>query len=92
MSRPRAVAEELPGRETDYDLPAAQAGSPAPGWARVDMEPGGPVIVPGPVQIVVPGAEPVVVGRFRVALCACGRSGRYPLCDSSHRLLNRTQQ
>jgi CDGSH-type Zn-finger protein len=56
-------------------------------WEQVDVDPNGPIVVPGPVQVRVAGAEPVLVRRFRVALCACGRSGRYPLCDSSHRRL-----
>ncbi|OBH18368.1 CDGSH iron-sulfur domain-containing protein [Mycolicibacter terrae] len=44
----------------------------------------GPVLVPGPVRIETP--EGVVESdRFMVAICACGRSRNYPLCDTSHR-------
>ncbi|MGB3895177.1 CDGSH iron-sulfur domain-containing protein [Mycolicibacter sinensis] len=44
----------------------------------------GPVLVPGPVRIET--AEGVVESdRFMVAICACGRSRNYPLCDTSHR-------
>jgi CDGSH-type Zn-finger protein len=44
----------------------------------------GPVLIPGPVRIET--AEGVVESdRFMVAICACGRSRNYPLCDTSHR-------
>jgi CDGSH-type Zn-finger protein len=44
----------------------------------------GPVLVAGPVRIET--AEGVVESdRFMVAICACGRSRNYPLCDTSHR-------
>lgn len=44
----------------------------------------GPVLVAGPVRIETP--EGVVESdRFMVAICACGCSRRYPLCDTSHR-------
>jgi len=57
------------------------------GCLEVSVDPNGPVVVPGPVSVQVAGGETVLVKRFRVALCACGRSGSYPLCDSSHRRL-----
>ena len=44
----------------------------------------GPVLVAGPVRIETP--EGVVESdRFMVAICTCGRSRNYPLCDTSHR-------
>ncbi|CAJ1507838.1 CDGSH iron-sulfur domain-containing protein [[Mycobacterium] holstebronense] len=44
----------------------------------------GPVLIAGPVRIETP--EGVVESdRFMVAVCACGRSRNYPLCDTSHR-------
>ena len=46
---------------------------------------GGPVLVPGPVDIELPDGTHVRSDRFMVALCACGRSRQYPLCDTSHR-------
>lgn len=45
----------------------------------------GPVLVQGPVRIEMPDGEHVDFGRFMVAICACGRSKNYPLCDTSHR-------
>lgn len=46
---------------------------------------GGPVMIPGPVDIELPDGTHVTSDRFMVALCACGRSRTYPLCDTSHR-------
>jgi CDGSH-type Zn-finger protein len=52
---------------------------------RVIVEPGGPVLVEGPVEVVLPDGSTVACDRFMVAICACRRSKRYPLCDTSHR-------
>jgi CDGSH-type Zn-finger protein len=52
---------------------------------RVIVVPGGPVLVEGPVEIALADGSTVVCDRFMVAICACRRSGRYPLCDTSHR-------
>jgi len=52
---------------------------------RVIAEPGGPILVEGPVDLVLPGGAAVRCDRFMVAICACRRSKRYPLCDTSHR-------
>ncbi|MFJ6940725.1 CDGSH iron-sulfur domain-containing protein [Streptomyces sp. NPDC101132] len=46
---------------------------------------GGPVLIEGPVEIVLPDGEVRVCDRPVVALCACRRSLRFPLCDTSHR-------
>ncbi|MDY6809690.1 CDGSH iron-sulfur domain-containing protein [Gordonia sp. HNM0687] len=46
---------------------------------------GGPVLVEGPVDIELPDGTRVESDRFMVAICACGRSKNYPLCDTSHR-------
>jgi CDGSH-type Zn-finger protein len=55
---------------------------------RVWVDPHGPTYIEGPVEVHVDGEAGVeVIDRFRVALCACRRSGRYPLCDGSHRAL-----
>ncbi len=44
----------------------------------------GPVLIAGPVRIETPDGV-VESDRFMVAVCACGRSRNYPLCDTSHR-------
>lgn len=43
------------------------------------------MLVPGPVDIELPDGTHVRSDRFMVAVCACGRSRTYPLCDTSHR-------
>ena len=52
---------------------------------RLVPVPGGPVLVEGPVEVVLPDGRTVVSERPMVALCACRRSKRYPFCDTSHR-------
>jgi CDGSH-type Zn-finger protein len=56
---------------------------------RVQVVPNGPVLVSGPVRIEMPNGEVVESDRFMVAICTCRRSGRYPLCDTSHRRCRR---
>ncbi|MGW0161408.1 CDGSH iron-sulfur domain-containing protein [Mycobacterium sp. NPDC003323] len=51
---------------------------------------GGPVLVQGPVSVELPDGSTVESDRFMVAICACGRSKTYPLCDTSHRRRCRT--
>jgi CDGSH-type Zn-finger protein len=53
--------------------------------ARVRVVPKGPILVPGPVRIEVDDGVVVESDRFMVAICTCGRSREYPLCDTSHR-------
>jgi CDGSH-type Zn-finger protein len=45
----------------------------------------GPLLVEGPVEIELEDGTTVFSDRFRVALCTCRRSRRYPWCDTSHR-------
>ncbi len=45
----------------------------------------GPILVEGPVQVVLPDGTTVSSDRPVVALCACRGSDRYPFCDTSHR-------
>jgi CDGSH-type Zn-finger protein len=51
----------------------------------VTVVPGGPVLVEGPVELRSDDGTVVCSDRFVVAVCACRRSKRYPLCDTSHR-------
>jgi CDGSH-type Zn-finger protein len=45
----------------------------------------GPVLVVGPVDLVLPDGAHVTSDRPVTAVCACKRSRRYPFCDASHR-------
>jgi CDGSH-type Zn-finger protein len=45
----------------------------------------GPLLVPGPVDIVLPDGSRVRSERPVTALCTCRRSRRAPFCDTSHR-------
>jgi CDGSH-type Zn-finger protein len=59
---------------------------PTPRDTRVvTVVPGGPVLVEGPVELRLDDGTVVCSDRFVVAVCACRRSKRYPLCDTSHR-------
>lgn len=53
--------------------------------ARVLVEPGGPLLLEGPVEVALPDGTTARSDRCRVALCTCRRSRRYPWCDTSHR-------
>ncbi|MGE2729519.1 CDGSH iron-sulfur domain-containing protein [Mycolicibacterium vaccae] len=57
----------------------------------VRVVPGGPVLVEGPVCIEMPDGTTVESDRFMVAICACRRSKTYPLCDTSHRRRQRSE-
>jgi CDGSH-type Zn-finger protein len=41
--------------------------------------------VEGPVEVELEDGTVVSSDRFRVAVCTCRRSRRYPWCDTSHR-------
>ena len=45
----------------------------------------GPVLVSGPVEVVLPDGSRVRSDRPVTALCVCRRSRRQPFCDTSHR-------
>lgn len=49
------------------------------------VDPQGPVLVEGPVEIVLDDGTVARSDRFVVALCTCRRSRTYPWCDTSHR-------
>ena len=57
-------------------------------YRRVRVVRHGPVLVAGPVRIETSDGV-VESDRFQVAICACGRSTTYPLCDTSHRRCRR---
>lgn len=45
----------------------------------------GPLLVCGPVEVVLPDGRRVRSDRPVTALCVCRRSRRQPFCDTSHR-------
>lgn len=45
----------------------------------------GPLLVEGPVEIVLPDGSVILCERPVVALCTCRRTLRAPFCDTSHR-------
>nr|WP_240955343.1 CDGSH iron-sulfur domain-containing protein [Streptomyces thermoviolaceus] len=52
---------------------------------RLRVQRRGPLLVDGPVEVELEDGTTVRSDRFRVALCTCRRSRRYPWCDTSHR-------
>ncbi|MFF2469097.1 CDGSH iron-sulfur domain-containing protein [Streptomyces mirabilis] len=52
---------------------------------RVTLTSDGPILVEGPVEVVLDDGSTVRSDRFTVALCVCRRSRSYPWCDTSHR-------
>ncbi|MER6387347.1 CDGSH iron-sulfur domain-containing protein [Streptomyces sp. NPDC059382] len=69
---------------TSTDGDPHQAGAdPYPRRVRVD--PQGPVLVEGPVEIVMDDGTVARSDRFMVAVCTCRRSRTQPWCDTSHR-------
>ncbi|WP_414720444.1 CDGSH iron-sulfur domain-containing protein [Streptomyces sp.] len=78
------------GPDRREDLPdGPPGGCPAePGdrrARRVVVDPEGPVLIEGPVEVELPDGRTARSDRFVVALCVCRRSHRYPWCDTSHR-------
>ncbi|MFG3224555.1 CDGSH iron-sulfur domain-containing protein [Kitasatospora sp. NPDC048194] len=45
----------------------------------------GPLLIEGPIEVVLPDGTVRAAERPVVALCACHRSRTYPFCDTSHR-------
>ncbi|CAM5280227.1 CDGSH iron-sulfur domain-containing protein OS=Streptomyces alboniger OX=132473 GN=CP975_31605 PE=4 SV=1 [Streptomyces alboniger] len=52
---------------------------------RVTVDPEGPLLVEGPVEVVGEDGTVHASRRFTVAICTCRRSRKYPWCDTSHR-------
>jgi len=49
----------------------------------------GPILVQGPVEVVLEDGSVRASVRPMVALCTCRRSRSYPFCDTSHRRRSR---
>lgn len=58
-------------------------------WRLLMPRDNGPLLVEGPVEVVMPDGSVRVSERPTVALCACRRSALYPFCDTSHRRRSR---
>ncbi|GHA25406.1 CDGSH iron-sulfur domain-containing protein [Streptomyces anthocyanicus] len=58
---------------------------PSDARRRIKVQRRGPLLVEGPVEVELEDGTTVSSDRFRVALCTCRRSRRYPWCDTSHR-------
>jgi CDGSH-type Zn-finger protein len=52
---------------------------------QVALTDDGPVLVHGPVEVILADGRKAISDRAVTALCTCRRSGRYPFCDTSHR-------
>lgn len=52
---------------------------------RVRVDPEGPLLVEGPVEVIGEDGSVTVSRRFTVAICTCRRSRIHPWCDTSHR-------
>lgn len=59
---------------------------PARTVRKVVVTADGPLLVEGPVDIDLPDGRRVRSERPVTAVCVCGRSARYPICDTSHRV------
>ncbi|MEU6346913.1 CDGSH iron-sulfur domain-containing protein [Streptomyces sp. NPDC046977] len=55
------------------------------GSTRVTITEDGPILIEGPVEVVLSDGRIVQSDRFVVAVCACRRSRNFPWCDTSHR-------
>ncbi|MEU1753941.1 CDGSH iron-sulfur domain-containing protein [Micromonospora matsumotoense] len=53
--------------------------------ATITPYPDGPLLVRGDFALVTPDGVAIETRRGTVALCRCGRSGRPPFCDGTHK-------
>ncbi|MGW8329098.1 CDGSH iron-sulfur domain-containing protein [Streptomyces sp. NPDC055808] len=61
-----------------------QLGTAAPA-RRVTVDPEGPVLIEGPVEVTAADGTVARSDRFVVAVCVCRRTRTPPWCDTSHR-------
>ncbi len=52
---------------------------------RIALTDDGPILVHGPIEVVLTDGKTMISDRAVTALCTCLRSSRYPICDTSHR-------
>jgi CDGSH-type Zn-finger protein len=85
---PEPSAPNCPGpAPEDHDTEPAETPAETPAGAprRVVARRQGPLLMEGPVEVELEDGSVVTSDRFRVALCTCARSRRFPWCDTSHR-------
>ncbi|GLX35976.1 hypothetical protein Sros01_20490 [Streptomyces roseochromogenus] len=75
----------MPGTSDTAGSGAPDPAHTAPPARRVFVDPQGPVMVEGPIEIALEDGTVVRSDRFMVAVCTCRRSRTYPWCDTSHR-------
>ncbi|MFD4371357.1 CDGSH iron-sulfur domain-containing protein [Streptomyces sp. NPDC058486] len=75
----------LPPAPAEAPTPSATPPVPSRPARRMTVDPQGPILVEGPVEIVLPDGTLARSDRFVVAVCTCRRSRTYPWCDTSHR-------
>ncbi|MFC9699363.1 CDGSH iron-sulfur domain-containing protein [Streptomyces sp. NPDC056943] len=78
------AAAEAP-TTTAPSAPSATAQIPSRPARRIAIDPQGPILIEGPVEIVLADGTLARSDRFVVAVCMCRRSRAYPWCDTSHR-------
>ncbi|AKH85700.1 zinc finger CDGSH-type domain-containing protein [Streptomyces sp. CNQ-509] len=52
---------------------------------RLRVQRTGPLLIEGPVEVMLDDGTVADSDRFTVAVCTCRRSRTYPWCDTSHR-------
>lgn len=82
---PDAVADADAEAEEGAERGAERGAEGGRDPRRVLVDPAGPVLVEGPVEVELPDGSTACSDRFMVALCTCRRSRTQPWCDSSHR-------
>ncbi|MFD9335051.1 CDGSH iron-sulfur domain-containing protein [Streptomyces sp. NPDC060028] len=75
---PSTSENPAPGRDRAADGPRRPA-------CRMTLDPQGPLLVEGPVEILMEDGSVARSDRFMVAVCTCRRSRIHPWCDTSHR-------
>jgi CDGSH-type Zn-finger protein len=55
----------------------------------VRLCPGGPMLLRGADSVIDDNGDAHEVTRPVVAVCTCGKSGRLPWCDSTHKAIRR---
>lgn len=77
------VIQRCPSGALQYGRLDGGAAEPTPASLRVQMVPGGPLYVRGPI-VLKDAAGAVIFEGTRAALCRCGASHNKPFCDNSH--------